>query len=625
MSGIYQFSPEDAERFAKDQGIRVRKRGNELMFFRCPYCRNNTDDKNTFAINLETGQFKCLRASCGAHGNMITLSRDFDFSLGTEVDEYYRSQKRFRNIHRKGTIEIKPEAVAYLESRGISQAVTERYQITTQKEHDNILVFPFFDENNILQFVKYRKTDFDKAKDKSKEWCEANCKPILFGMNQCDPANGTLVLTEGQIDSLSVAEAGISNAVSVPTGAKGFTWVPYCWNFLSKFDTLIVFGDHEHDTITLLDEMRNRFHGKVKHVQPEDYRDCKDANELLQKYGKQAVIDAVQKAIPVQNPKIKRMSDIKRVDLSKMEHIKTSIGQLDSAVGGFFFGQLILLTGERGDGKSTLASQFGVWGLRAGYGVFYYSGELPDHLLRDWFDRQVAGKMHINKLINSNGFENYSVDGNSFDAMTKWYRDKVYVYDNGILFDADPGATEEEALIKTLESAITQYGCKVLIVDNLMTAMEDDLSSDIYRQQTVFVKQLAFMAKRFDAIIVLIAHPKKQDIKNFTNDDVAGSSNITNLCDVVLRYTRPRDLPDTEETDSKPDRLLQIYKNRLTGKLNTKGIPLFYEDASKRIAETKMMFDWNVGWEDRAGAARLPDTSEFIPIEENDIDGIFTF
>ena len=47
------------------------------------------DNLGTFSINLKTGQFKCLRASCGVSGNMITLQKDFDFSLGTQIDEYY--------------------------------------------------------------------------------------------------------------------------------------------------------------------------------------------------------------------------------------------------------------------------------------------------------------------------------------------------------------------------------------------------------------------------------------------------------------------------------------------------------------------------------------------------------
>ena len=95
-----------------------------------------------------------------------------------------------------------------------------------------------------MQFIKYRKTDFDKNKDNAKEWCERDCKPILFGMKQCVDFK-RLVITEGQLDSLSVATAGIENAVSVPTGAKGFTWLPYCWNWVNKFDELVIFGDFQ--------------------------------------------------------------------------------------------------------------------------------------------------------------------------------------------------------------------------------------------------------------------------------------------------------------------------------------------------------------------------------------------
>ena len=284
---IYKFDREDAIRFGREIRARYCVKGDELRFDRCPYCLggSNGKDKGTFSINLDTGQFKCLRASCDAHGNMITLARDFNFSLGTEVDEYYSPKKRFRNIHRKEKPQTKPAAVKYLESRGISEETAKRYNITTQKDNENILVFPFYDENNILQFVKYRKTDFDKDRDKNKEWCERNCKPILFGMNHCDPEQPTLVLTEGQIDSLSCAEAGIKNAVSVPNGAKGFTWIPYCWDFLSRFANLVIFGDFEHEAISLLPEMQKRFHGTVKHIREDDYKDCKDANEILQKCG----------------------------------------------------------------------------------------------------------------------------------------------------------------------------------------------------------------------------------------------------------------------------------------------------------------------------------------------------
>ena len=585
---LYDFRREDAERFAREQGARVRTRGDELEFQRCPYCNGGNKDKFTFSINLKTGAFKCLRASCGAHGNMITLHKDFNFSLGTEADAYYGDgYKHFRSIHRKQRAETTSPAVEYMRTRGISQAVTESYGITTQKANDSILVFPFYDADGILRFVKYRNTEFTPGNG-SKEWCEANCMPILFGMDHCNPDKKTLIMTEGQIDSLSVTEAGFENAVSVPTGKNGFTWVPYCWDFLNQFETLIIFGDHERDEITLLDEMRVRFNGTVKHVRPEDYLGCKDANDILRKFGKDAIRDAINNAVPVEVAEIKQLADVERVDLSTMKKFSSGMNAVDEVLGGFYFGQLVVITGERGEGKSTLASQFATFGIRAGHSVFFYSGELMDWYFRAWIDYQIAGPEHINVMRNGFGHEAYSIDGNIYPNIAEWYRGKFYLYDNSSVLRED-----REGLIPTIEKAIRQYGCSIVFIDNLMTAISDDITSDIYRQQTEFVKKLANIAKRTNTIIFLIAHPRKTNGYSFENDDVAGSSNITNLADVVMRYARPKGEDEYEDTQ---DRLLQITKNRLTGRTDRHGIRLFFDERSKRIGE---MHDWSwrLGWE----------------------------
>lgn len=606
--GIYEFKADDAFRFSQEIGGKSRQKGDELQFEQCPYCRGgkNKKDRGTFSINLRTGQFKCLRESCGAHGNMITLSKDFNVSLGTEVDEYYSSKKQFRKIHTRKRPEAKPAAVAYMESRGISEAVTRRYNITVRNDNEKILVFPFYDENEILHFVKYRNTGFRKGIDKNKEWCEADCKPILFGMNHCNLDNPVLILTEGQIDSLSVAEAGIENAVSVPTGAKGFTWIPYCWDFMAKFKTLIVFGDYENGHITLLEEMQQRFQGCVKCVRMDDYQGCKDANELLMAHGKEAVRMAVENAQAIPAKRIRPLEEVKRVDLSKLEKLRSGIASLDKIIGGFYLGQLILLTGERGEGKSTLASQFGTFAIAAGYTTFFYSGELMDWYFRAWFDLQVAGRQHINALVSNFGYTSYSIDGNCIPQIEQWYRGKAYIYDNGIIQQDDE---EDESLLKTMERAVVQYGCRVLFVDNLMTAITDDIASDLYRQQTKFVKALALMAKKYNVLIFLIAHPRKSTGNEFGNDDVAGSSNITNLVDVVLKYSRPKKIG---EEAARCDRLLTIHKNRLTGRTNRDGIRLYYQEGSKRISENPETFDWNLGWE---GMTKVQ-SDEQIPFDE---------
>ena len=608
---LYEFKPEDARRFAKERGIRTREKGKELQFQYCPYCWSKKDQYK-FSINLDTGAFNCVRASCGKKGNMITLAQEFGFSLGRDVDEYYGQPRRYRSLKKYPVPETKTAAVRYMESRGISRQTTEKYNITTRGNEEGIIAFPFYDENDDLQFVKYRNTA--PKENQSKEWCLSNCKPILFGMNQCNPENKTLVLTEGQIDSLTCAECGIENAVSVPTGAKGFTWVPYCWDFLRQYDTLIVFGDHEKGKITLLDEMRLRFNGTVKHVRPFDYLDCKDANELLQKHGKQAVIDAVMHAEPVRNPKIKRLADVKKVDLANLEKINTGLVALDNTLGGLYFGQLILLTGERGQGKSTLGSQIVTKAIEKGHTVFCYSGELQDWMFRDWIDRQIAGPSHVITTRQDNGYINYAVDENCMRNITDWYYDSCFLYDNGILIDSEDG-TEEEALLDTLENAIKQYGCRVLLIDNLMTAMDDDTAADIYRQQTEFVKKLAKLSKHYNAIIILVAHPRKSNGFEFRNDDVAGSGNITNLVDVVLRYAIPKQEKDADPP--KGDRILQVFKNRLTGKLITDGIPLWFDEKSKRITDTQGRFGWALGWEGTLDNRDVNSINDFVAVDDD--------
>lgn len=602
MAALYEFKPEDAERFAREQGARIRRRGDELEFLWCPYCNGGGKDKNTFSINLKSGAFKCLRASCGAHGNMITLHKDFGFSLGMEADAYFGDgYKKFRSIHRKKRAETTSPAVEYMKTRGISQTVTEAYGITTQKANDSILVFPFYDENGLLQFVKYRNTQFQPGGSGSKEWCEANCKPILFGMDRCNPDKKTLIMTEGQIDSLSVTEAGFENAVSVPTGKNGFTWIPHCWDFLNQFEILIVFGDHERDEITLLDEMRVRFNGTVKHVRPEDYRDCKDANDLLRKYGAAAVRDAINNAVPVEVAEIKPLAEVERVDMSTMKRFSSGMETVDTLLGGFYFGQLVVITGERGEGKSTLASQFATFGIRAGHSVFFYSGELMDWYFRAWIDYQIAGPEYINIKRDDYGRESYSIDGNVYPDIAEWYRGKFFLYDNSSVLSDD-----REGLLKTIVKAIRQYGCSIVFIDNLMTALTDDITNDIYRQQTKFVKTLANIAKQMNVLIFLIAHPRKTNGYNFENDDVAGSANITNLADVVMRYSRPKGEGEDEDTQ---DRLLQVTKNRLTGRTDRHGIRLFFDERSKRIGEMHN-WDWELGWENHG----------FRPVKDEEVE-----
>lgn len=577
----YIFKKDDAYRFADMVHGNVREKGNELFFEYCPYCEGGGHDKNTFSINLDNGTFNCFRSSCGKQGHFVELARDFGFELEIE-----RPQKQYRKIPQR-EIQVKPKAVEYLEGRGISRAVTERYKITTQKNNEDVLVFPFYDENRVMVFVKYRNTKYNGTGNK--EWCEKDTKPILFGMAQCEGFD-RLVITEGQIDSLSLAECGIKNAVSVPTGALGFTWIANVWEWICKFKEIIVFGDFENGKMTLLGEIQKRIPVRVKAVRQSDYLGEKDANAILTKYGRQAILMAVQNAEVPSIRAVKQLADVEAVDIFKLPKIKTNIPEIDKVIGGLYFGNVTLLTGKRGEGKSTFMSQLIVEAIEQGYPAFVYSGELTDYHFKRWIDLQAAGPDNVTEETDEYGEKIYTLSDRVIKKINEWYRDMAFIYDNNF-FDEE----ELETLSETIEKAIRQYGIKLVCVDNLMTALDVDMSDDIYRAQSKFVKGLKQIAVKYDIAVVLVAHPRKgqKGKDEFQNDDIAGSGDISNRVDTVLCYARNYD------QEAKCDGILSVTKNRLTGKLTKKDFPveLFYSSSTKRITSVSTNRNKKYGWE----------------------------
>lgn len=565
---IYEFKTEDAERFAREQQGLIKRKGKEIVFERCPYCNGGSKpDKYTFSISQETGRFNCKRRSCDVHGNMITLAHDFNFKLSEDTQRYYNIRnyngqfRRFINAHR--ITQSKDAAVEYLKSRGISEEVCRKYEITVKLNDPNVLVFPFKDSKGELRFIKYRNIINNGG---SKEWCEKNCMPILFGMNHCSES-GRLVITEGQMDSLSLIEAGIENAVSVPNGANGFTWVPHCWNWLQQFNEIVVFGDCENGIVSLAETIKIKFPKKTRVVRIEDYLGLKDANDILRADGKQALIAAVNNAEYVTSRRLKNMAKVEAVNIEQEPCISTGMEEMDKILtGGFHYGGVIILTGKRGDGKSTMASQFVVEALSRNHNCMIYSGELPNSFVKNWLDRQIINKRELTE--------------EDSDLCNTWYNDRLFVYDDTDLLEDD---NETEALVEVIEEAVIQKNCELILIDNLMTAMEEgaDTNEMLYRKQSDFVGKLTKLARRLKIVIILVAHPRKSFSNEISNDDVSGSADITNKASIVMSYSRITH--DGEEPDPTV-RKLEVIKNRLTGRLGS--IKVYYSDDSKRISDS---------------------------------------
>lgn len=560
MNEYYRFNEQDARRFADHIHARTNHRGNELIFAECPYCHGSSkDNKNKFSISLNTGQFHCKRASCGVRGNMITLAKDFGFDLGTDVQRYYGIQRDQFAKPRKIPEHIDTDAMTeYFRGRGISKETVAKYHI--KDDGNDVLAIPFINTEQKIECVKYRKMHFDKEKDSNKEWFAKNCKPILFGMGQCEDFE-TLVITEGQMDAMALAEAGIRNAVSVPNGANGFTWIPFCWDWVNKFKKIVCFGDFENEHFTLVDEITERFCNKdIYQVREINYQGYKDANEILQNCGKDALIEAVNQAEMRTTDDAIDMADVGILNIQDMEKVSTGYEALDKTLGGgLCFGTLTILTGKRGDGKSTFGSQLIANFLNQGEKTFIYSGELINEMTKAWLVQQMSGMPRADEQTLTE--INNALRGNAF------------------MFNCQHISDEETDIPELIEKAVQKYGCRCFLIDNLMSAISAE--NNVYDKQAEFVRKLANMGKKYNIAIILVAHPKKGDSGD-SNDNISGHSNITDRADYVIKYCRA-------ENDPPYVRLLEVSKNRLTGRLMLKDDrqKVFFNERNRRITETE--------------------------------------
>ena len=185
------------------------------------------------------------------------------------------------------------------------------------------------------------------------------------------------------------------------------------------------------------------------------------------------------------------------------------------------------------------------------------------------------------------------------ELINNWYREKAFIYDSRIIEDDEP-----EDLLKTIIRAIKQYGVRVILIDNLMTAMyiDEKQGSDKYDQQGRFVRAL-----QYDCLILLVAHRRKNSFTTDANDEVSGSGDITNLAGMVLSYDRGNKT-DFDKGMTENQRKLIISKNRLFGKINLNGILLDYDEKSKRIYGSRDDVNKEFGWNNTDG---------FISVDED--------
>lgn len=564
-----------------------RIREGQLIAKVCPFCKGGDNgDEYTFAVGLYNGAYNCMRGHCNVKGSF----RDLCDYFGEESPEDVAIPQSFgkkKMYVRPSADELLPRTEqidTYFANRCISEETLDAFKIAADTNGN--IVFPFYRDDKLI-FVKYREpVQYKKGSKKPKEWQVPGTEEILFGMDNVS-FNKPLIITEGQIDAMAVWEAGFHNVVSVPGGANRFEWVDNCWDWLEKFQQIILFGDSDEPGVMMVNTLMKRL-GEDRCMVPPEYpelivdgvdknRICKDANEILYAYGKEGIIELIDqcKAAPVQG--VLNLADVAFVDPTTVPRIYTRIPDLDQAIGGLGEGELIVLTGKRGEGKSTIGGTLLLNAVEQGYNTCAYSGELSAWKFLEWILLQATESQYVGVTTDARNGRKYATVSPEIQQRIRAYiNHHMYLFDNSYT----NGKPQQKTILEVFDVCARRYGCKLFLVDNMLVALNCSAQEE-NKAQADFAAALKAFAVKYRATVILVAHPRKTMAgQKLTNDDVAGSAAISNLADTVIAVEKPN---------------LRVMKNRNFGDLRL--VECSYNPVNRRIYQTsigdKIKYSWD--------------------------------
>ena len=200
------------------------------------------------------------------------------------------------------------------------------------------------------EYVSIQRNFFEKEHYDGMVYC-VTVPTGMFLMRQNDKISVT-----GNCDALSTYEAGYSNVVSIPGGTENKKWIDECWDWLEQFDKIILAYDNDDAGIKARKDVASRLGIwrtqyiiiDDKFVQQDGKTPCKDLNEVLINYGKDAVMSLIESAQDVPVEGVNNLSTVGVFDIEKAEGLYPRLKPLDDIVYKFLMGSVVVFTGKRG-------------------------------------------------------------------------------------------------------------------------------------------------------------------------------------------------------------------------------------------------------------------------------------
>lgn len=565
------------------QFVTLKKKGISWLGL-CPFHNEKT---SSFTVTPSKKIYKCF--GCGKSGDVIQFLMEHEHYNYPEALRYLGKMynievgdiKAYEKPKWGNSTSIDEKAVKWFESRGLSQETINHFKIGYGNEfmpqksaNVNVVMFPYFKNGECVN-IKYR--------DGAKNFKMAKNAELVFFNMECTKDFDEVYVTEGELDAMTLHQCGFPNVISVPNGAgvskNNLQYIDNSFVQIEMIKRFHIATDNDAAGRRLREDLLERFGiDKCDYI---IFKDCKDANDCLLKYGQGEVALACnnKQEFPIEG--VFTMKDF--ADEVEDYYInglpkgnKTGMDKFDKLI-SFHKGYLCVITGIPGHGKSSVLDQIMLMlALNCGWkGAFYSPENRPTRL-------------HISKLIRLITGKHWEGDY----RMSYIEVERCMEYLNEKLFFIKPEKDFTlDSILKSVAELKLKYGMDMFAIDAWnKLEHKDDKTTYVGAQ----LDKISDFCDRHQVVCFLVAHPtkmKKVKDKEYyevpTLYDISGSANFFNKADLGISVYR-------NFTDKKVSVIVQKVKFNHWGE--TGSVEFEYDFPSGRFYEDSKVGKFVGNW-----------------------------
>jgi len=433
--------------------------------------------------------------------------------------------------------EVKPDspAIAWLKSRGITDAAIAAYRVGSSKD-GRAVVFPHWRDGAMVNF-KIR----DHA-DKKRMMTFAGGEPCLWGWQVIDANQRAVVITEGEIDAMTLWQCGIP-ALSVFSGVSNLGWIESDHDRLEQFSDIVLCMDMDDAGKAAARKIAERLgldRCRIAKLPHKDANDCLKAGMSAQQ-----IAECIVSAGYIAPDELRNAGDFTDLVLAEFYPADdSSIGLMMpwlKAAGKLAVrpAELSIWTGINGHGKSQVLGQVLLHLMTQGERACFFSGELKPQKLFWRLVRQMTACRDPRP--------------DEIRACMAWLKEHCWIIDS-------VGTVSHVRILDVFAYARKRYGVTQFVIDSLMKC---GINDDDYNGQKAFVDTLCNFKMAHECHIHLVAHSRKKHDESGAPGkmDIKGAGSIGDLADNLYSVWRNKK-KETGEDPEGPDAILNCDKQR---------------------------------------------------------------